>query len=109
MKKKFKCPKNDLEFPNLFLNRTHITKDELIIQAVKFISEFYEMRNEPIESMKHRMELLDTLISGIHYYHMLCIMFENNDDDESWNNVVDKINNRLKDDDYRWGVNFNDK
>jgi hypothetical protein len=96
------------EFINLFDDREKVHFEEINEQIIKLREEFYELMAEPKYTIGFRKELFDLINAGINLAHCLSLYYDKNhkykNDYEIYNRHVNKINNRLLDSNYNWGI-----
>jgi hypothetical protein len=113
---KYIAPTSKYEFINLFDDRTKVDFEEIKTQIIKLREEFYELMAEPIYTIEFQKELFDLINAGINLSHCLSLYYNNFDntnkhnkflnDWEVYNMHVNKINHRLLDNEYNWGINL---
>ncbi|MGD9152410.1 MAG: hypothetical protein PVG30_01965 [Gammaproteobacteria bacterium] len=105
---KYIAPTSKYEFINLFDERTEVDFEEVKTQIIKLREEFYELMAEPTYTIEFRKELFDLINAGINLAHCLSLYYDKNhkykNDYEIYNRHVNKINRRLLNPDYNWGI-----
>ena len=103
-KRKYIAPVSKLEWINLFHNRTDVSYEEIVSQIIKFREEFYECMAEKIDTPEFKKELMDSINAGINLLHAILIYYPDDTNYQSYNDHVNKINHRLLDPNYNWGI-----
>lgn len=109
---KYIAPVSKYEFINLFDSRDNVNFEEVKTQVIKMREEFYECMAEPIYTVDFKKELFDLINSAINLSHCLEIYYKNKEyrdqkyinEYEIYNRHVNKINHRLLDPNYKWGI-----
>ena len=108
---KYIAPVSKYEFINLFHDRTEVDFEEVKTQIIKLREEFYELMAEPIYTVEFRKELFDLINAGINLSHCLALYYDKEhkfrSNYEVYNSHVNKINHRLLDPKYKWGIEIN--
>jgi arginyl-tRNA synthetase len=98
------------KFPNLYANEENVTIENIITQLTKFNEEINELEKEYDKDNNLLYEnfpdeLLDVIASGLNLFET--IVKHNKITGEKttyYNDFVKKINSRLKDKKYKWGI-----
>lgn len=103
------------EFINLFDDREDISFEEVKTQIIKLREEFYELMAEPIYTINFKKELFDLINAGVNLAHCMELYYVSDNqykhnkyvnNYDIYNLHVNKINNRLLNKNYKWGINL---
>lgn len=103
---KYIAPVSKFEWLNLFEGKDNISYDEVITQIIKFREKFYGCVTEKIDTPEFKNELMDAINAGVNLLHAVLLLYPDNEIHISYNRHVNKINHRLLDPEYKWGIDM---